>query len=82
MSAELDRVSSLNTAIEDDGAMLRNARDEHADMGGTMSGARRVMGRLGRQDVRDAVILRCAVAFYWTVVVYVLWTRFEVPFLP
>mmetsp|Transcript_11417 Transcript_11417/g.24356 ORF Transcript_11417/g.24356 Transcript_11417/m.24356 type:complete len:126 (-) Transcript_11417:3386-3763(-) len=82
MSQELDRVSTLNTTIDDDGALLHDAKEEHAGMGGTMKGAKKVMGRLGRQDVRDAVILKCAVGFYWVVVAYVLWSRIKVPFLP
>jgi len=82
MSQELDRVTQLSTTIDDDGALLSDARDEHAGMGGTMKGANKVMGRLSRQDVRDAFILRCAVVFYWGVVAYVLWSRIKVPFLP
>lgn len=82
MSAELERVSNLNTTINDDGDLLKNAKEEHADMGGTMKGAKKVMGKLGRQDVRDAIVLRCACVFYWGAVVYVLWTRIKVPFLP
>lgn len=82
MAQELDRVSTLNTTINDDGALLSDAKTEHAGMGGTMKGARSVMKKLGRQDVRDAIVLRCAIIFYWVVVVYVLWSRIKVPFLP
>ena len=82
MEQELNRVSTLNNTITDDGAMLQTARDEHTDMGGTMKGARGLMKRLGRQDVRDAIILRCSIIFYWLVVMYVLWSRIKIPFLP
>mmetsp|Transcript_1192 Transcript_1192/g.2209 ORF Transcript_1192/g.2209 Transcript_1192/m.2209 type:complete len:83 (+) Transcript_1192:254-502(+) len=82
MSQELDRMSTLNTTIHDDGALLHDAKEEHEGMGGTMKGARKMMGRLGRQDVRDAIVLRCAIIFYWVVVAYVLWSRIKVPFLP
>ncbi|KAL7548030.1 hypothetical protein ACHAWF_011366 [Thalassiosira exigua] len=82
LSRELDRVAALDGTIREDGERLRGAREEHAGMGGTMRGARGVMRRLGRQDVRDAVILRCAIAFYWATVAYVLWSRIKVPFLP
>ena len=82
MAQELDRVSTLNTTINDDGALLHDAKKEHTGMGGTMSLARGVMKRLGRQDVRDAIILRCSIIFYWGVVGYVLWSRIKVPFLP
>ena len=82
MSAELERVSALNTTIHDDGALLRDAKEEHAGMGGTMKGARKMMGKLGRQDVKDAFILRSAMVFYCAAVVYVLWTRVKLPFLP
>ena len=82
MEQELNRVSTLNNTITDDGALLQTARDEHTDMGGTMKGARGVMKRLGRQDVRDAIILRCSIIFYWLVVMYVLWSRIKIPFLP
>mmetsp|Transcript_24032 Transcript_24032/g.51873 ORF Transcript_24032/g.51873 Transcript_24032/m.51873 type:complete len:135 (-) Transcript_24032:597-1001(-) len=82
MSQEIDRVTTLNTTIHDDGALLAGAKEEHAGMGGTMKGARSMMRKLGRQDVRDAIILRCAIIFYWVVVAYVLWSRIKVPFLP
>ena len=82
MQQELERVSSLNTTINDDGALLHDAKEEHVGMGGTMKGAKGALGKLGRQDVRDAIILRCALVFYWIVVVYVLWSRIKIPFLP
>ena len=82
MAQELNRVSTLNTTINDDGNLLNTAKDEHTNMGGTMKSTKGVMKRLGRQDVRDAIILRCAIVFYWLVVIYVLWTRIKIPFLP
>jgi len=82
MEQELDRVSTLNTTIKDDGALMADAKEEHVGMGGTMKGARSVMQKLGRQDVRDAIVLRCAIVFYWGAVAYVLWSRIKVPFLP
>jgi len=82
MAQELNRVSTLNTTINDDGTLLNTAKDEHTNMGGTMKSTKGVMKRLGRQDVRDAIILRCAIIFYWLVVIYVLWTRIKIPFLP
>lgn len=82
MARELERVTALDSTINDDGALLSDAKDEHVGMGGTMRGARGVMRKLGRQDVRDAIILRCAIAFYWCAVAYVLWSRIKVPFLP
>ena len=36
MQQELERVSTLNTTINDDGALLHDAKEEHVDMGGTM----------------------------------------------
>lgn len=82
MQQELERVSTLNTTINDDGALLNDAKEEHVGMGGTMKGAQGAMRKLGRQDIRDAIILRCAIVFYWIVVIYVLWTRIKIPFLP
>jgi len=82
MQQELERVSTLNTTINDDGALLLGAKEEHIGMGGTMKGAKGALNKLGRQDVRDAIFLRCALLFYWIVVVYVLWSRIKVPFLP
>jgi hypothetical protein len=82
MQQELERVSTLNTTINDDGALLHDAKEEHVGMGGTMKGAKGALGKLGRQDVRDAIVLRCALVFYWIVVVYVLWSRIKIPFLP
>ena len=82
MAQELNRVSTLNTTVNDDGTLLNTAKDEHTNMGGTMKSTKGVMKRLERQDVRDAIILRCAIVFYWLVVIYVLWTRIKIPFLP
>jgi hypothetical protein len=82
MAQEIERVSTLNTTITDDGTLLHDTKEEHAGMGGTLQGARSMMRKLGRQDVRDAIILRCAIIFYWMVVAYVLWSRIKVPFLP
>ena len=82
MSSELERISTLNTTITDEGALLSSTKDEHAGMGGTMKGAKGVMNKLGRQDIRDAFILKCAIILYWMVVGYVLWSRIKVPFLP
>lgn len=82
MEQELSRVSSLSSAIQDDGALLDDAKSEHVGMGGTMKGARGMLNKLKRQDVRDAFVLRAAVIFYWVVVAYVLWTRIKLPFLP
>ena len=82
MAQELNRVSTLNTTINDDGTLLNTAKDEHTNMGGTMKSTKGVMKRLGRQYVRDVIILRCAIVFYWLVVIYVLWTRIKIPFLP
>ncbi len=82
MAQELERVANLNTTIRDDGALLQGAKEEHLGMEGTMKDARGVMKKLTRQDVRQAIILRCAIVFYWCVVAYVLWSRVKVPFLP
>jgi hypothetical protein len=82
MEQELSRVSSLSTTIEEDGTLLSDAKNEHVGMGGTMKGARGMLNKLKRQDVRDAFVLRGAVLFYWGVVAYVLWSRIKVPFLP
>lgn len=82
LSQELDRVANLNTTIVDDGALLSETKNEHEGMGGTMKGAKHTMHKLGRQDIRDAFILRMAIVFYWACVSYVLWTRIKIPFLP
>ena len=82
MEQELSRVTSLNTTISDDGALLSNAREGHEQLGGTMHSSKGVMKKLSRQDVRDAFILKMVVIFYWVVVGYVLWSRIKIPFLP
>ena len=82
MEQELSRVSNLSSTIEEDGALLTNAKNEHVGLGGTMKGVRGTLNKLKRQDVRDALVLRLAIMFYWMVVAYVLWTRIKIPFLP
>lgn len=82
MEQELSRVSNLSSTIQEDGALLTDAKNEHVGLGGTMKGARGTLNKLKRQDVWDAFVLRMAIIFYWVVVAYVLWTRIKIPFLP
>mmetsp|Transcript_17130 Transcript_17130/g.23542 ORF Transcript_17130/g.23542 Transcript_17130/m.23542 type:complete len:162 (-) Transcript_17130:228-713(-) len=81
MSQELERVSNLHTVIEEDDKHLSEAKDDHMDMGGAVKGARGALRKLGRQDVQEAVILRCAVFFFYSVAFYVFWSRVRIPFL-
>jgi protein transport protein SEC20 len=81
MRHELERVSHVNSAMQDDTHMLEQTRDQHVGMGDVVKGARGALRKLQRQDMQETVVLWSAVAFFYTCALYVLWTRIRIPFL-
>lgn len=81
LSQELDRVTSLNQTIDEDNSMLQKTSDDHMFLDNVVSGARKALRSLRSQDNRDSVILWSSAAFFYVVVLYVVWTRIRIPFL-
>eukprot|EP00550_Attheya_septentrionalis_P004492 CAMPEP_0198283994 /NCGR_PEP_ID=MMETSP1449-20131203/3554_1 /TAXON_ID=420275 /ORGANISM="Attheya septentrionalis, Strain CCMP2084" /LENGTH=132 /DNA_ID=CAMNT_0043980899 /DNA_START=11 /DNA_END=409 /DNA_ORIENTATION=- len=81
MRHELERVSHVTSAMQDDAQMLEQTRDHHVGMESVVKGARGALRKLKRQDMQETVVLWCAVSFFYTCALYVLWTRIRIPFL-
>jgi hypothetical protein len=80
MKQELERLSYVSSKIDKDGYLLRDATEEHRSLGSVVKGARRTLGVLQRQDLKETVVLWCAVSFFYLVVLFILWNRIGVPF--
>lgn len=81
MKQELERVSAVTNTIDSDGSMLRVAKEDQKGMTGTVKGARGTLWVLRAQEMRETIVLWCAVAFFYVSALYVLWTRVKIPFL-
>uniref|UniRef100_A0A7R9YW39 Sec20 C-terminal domain-containing protein n=1 Tax=Pseudictyota dubia TaxID=2749911 RepID=A0A7R9YW39_9STRA len=81
MKQGLDRVSAVSDAIDSDGNILKNAKEEQKGMTGVVKGARGTLWVLRAQEMRETVVLWCAVVFFYASALYVLWTRVKIPFL-
>lgn len=72
---ELERVSHVSQAIQDDGRVLGATKAHHLEMVDSVKDARGALRGLQLQQQKERLILLLAVAFYALAVVYVLWTR-------
>jgi hypothetical protein len=80
MKQELERLSYVSSKIDKDGYLLRDATEDHRSLGSVVKGARRTLGVLQRQDLKETVALWCAVSFFYVVVLFILWNRIGIPF--
>jgi len=81
MKQELERVSAVSSAIDSDGSLLREAKEDQKGMTGVVKGARGTLWLLKAQEMRETIVLWCAVVFFYAAALYVLWTRVKIPFL-
>ena len=72
---ELERVSHVSQAIEEDGRVLGATKAHHLEMKDSVKDAKGALRGLQLQQQKERLILLSAVAFYAVVVMYVLWTR-------
>lgn len=79
MKIELERLSHVSSKIDRDGHLLRDATEDHRGLGSVVRGARRTLGILKRQDLRETIVLWCAVSFFYVVVLYILCSRIRIP---
>lgn len=78
---ELDRVSTFQSAIEDDGKLLQQAMDAHKSL--NVKGAKKALTALERAQQNERNVLRASIIFFWSCVFYVLWCRvlIKLPFV-
>ena len=81
MKTELERVAHVSEAIDADGKTLQSTKDEHYGMKSTVKGAKGSLTMLQIQERKESIVFWSAVSFFYSVVLYVLWTRIRIPFL-
>mmetsp|Transcript_5014 Transcript_5014/g.7066 ORF Transcript_5014/g.7066 Transcript_5014/m.7066 type:complete len:137 (-) Transcript_5014:91-501(-) len=78
---ELDRVSSIANAIDQDGRVLGDTKSHHKEMKDDIKGAKGALKGLEREKQKERRILIASIVFFYAVVAYVVWTRIRIPFL-
>jgi hypothetical protein len=81
LSQELERVSHVSGAIDEDGKMLQKTKTHQHSMNDTVKGANSALRNLQLQQRKEHLILMTSVFFFFAVALYVLWTRIRIPFL-
>lgn len=78
---ELERVDKVGRAIDSDGKLLEESKTDQQSL--NASKAKSALTSLQRAQQREQRVLMLSVAFFWTVVFYVLWCRvlIRIPFL-
>lgn len=78
---ELERVDKVGRAIDSDGKLLEESKTDQQSL--NVSKAKSALTSLQRAQKREQRVLMLSVAFFWTVVFYVLWCRvlIRIPFL-
>ena len=80
LKQELERVSRVASAIDQDGKLLNKTMDQHQTM--NVKKAKHALTALEREQQKEHNILVASIIFFWSVVAYVLWGRVltHVPF--
>jgi len=73
LRSELDRVSHVSHAIEDDGKLLKDTMQAQETM--NVSSAKKALTALERAQQVEHRVLVASIVFFWCVVFYVLWGR-------
>ena len=81
LSQELERVSHVSEAIDEDGMLLQKTKTHQHVMKDTTKGANSALRNLQLQQRKENLVLMTAVFFFYAVALYVLWTRIRIPFL-
>lgn len=72
---ELERVSHVSQAIQEDGKLLGATKSHHTELSDLSKTANKALYQLKLQQQKEQLIFMGAVVFYVLVVLYVLWTR-------
>ena len=78
---ELERVHNVSHAIESDSNILHSTKETHLTMKDSVKGANKALSQLERQKQKERFYFLLSVVFFYTVALYVLWTRIRIPFL-
>jgi hypothetical protein len=78
---ELERVSHVASAIEDDGKMLQETMNDQQNL--NVSSAKKALTSLQRAQQREQRVLMASIVFFYVVVFYIFWCRLliRIPFL-
>ena len=81
LSAELERVQSVQQALQQDQELLQDTLDDHSSL--NIKQAKKALTNLERAQKQEQRVLLASIIFFWSVVVYILWSRLvlHVPFL-
>lgn len=82
LQQELERVSHVANALDADGQLLSQTHGHQHVMNDTVKGANAALRNLQLQQRKEFIVLMAAVAFFYAVAAYVLWTRIPMPFIP
>jgi hypothetical protein len=77
---ELERVSQVASAIDDDGKMLQDTMTDQQSL--NVSSAKKALTSLQRAQQREHRVLMASIVFFYGVVFYILWCRLliRIPF--
>jgi hypothetical protein len=77
---ELERVSQVASAIDDDGKMLQDTMTDQQSL--NVSSAKKALTSLQRAQQREQRVLMASIIFFYGVVFYILWCRLliRIPF--
>lgn len=78
---ELNRVSQVATAIDEDGKILQETKTTHQSL--NVKKAKNALTSLQRAEQREYRILLASILFFWSVVIYILFLRvvMHIPFV-
>lgn len=78
---ELNRVSQVANAIDEDGKLLQDTKTDFQSL--NVSGAKKALTSLQRAQQREQRVLMASVLFFFTVVAYIMWERIfiKLPFV-
>jgi hypothetical protein len=78
---ELQRISQVSTAIEEDGKLLQTTKDTHLSL--NVKQAKHALTSLQRAQQQEYRVLLSSIVFFWTVVAYILFVRviMHIPFV-
>jgi hypothetical protein len=78
---ELDRVSTFQSVLNDDGKLLQQAMDTQKSL--NVKGAKMALTALQMAQQKERRVLRWSIFFFWMCAFYVLWCRIvtKIPFV-
>jgi Sec20 len=78
LKMELQRVSHLGNAIEEDGKLLQNTMDDHKSL--NTRNAHKALSALERAQRQEQRVLMVSVSFFFLAAFYVMWSRVLIKF--